>query len=147
MANTVGLTVRTTAKRPHLRGVVLDAQGALVRTFEHQCSAGQDHEMLHALGQALATELAAQPVRTVLIREGGFAPGTGLTTATKNRLRGEGVALGVARAVTKEVMVTDSKGIGRLLGLEPEDADAQGAALVPAAYSDASAAALAAQQL
>lgn len=147
MTNSVGVTVRTTATRPHLRGVVLDNHGALVRTFEHQCSAGKDHEMLHALGQALTTELAAQAVRAVLIREGGFARGTGLTASTKNRFRGEGVALGVARTVTQAVAVTDSKGIGNLLGLEPDAADAQGAALVPAAYKDAAAAALAAREL
>lgn len=147
MVNYVGVTVRTTKGRPHLRGVIVSSVGTLERTFEHQCSAGKDHEMLHALGQALATELAAQPVSAVLIREGGFAKATGLTAATKNRFRGEGVALGVARTVTRTVAVADSKGIAHLLNVEADAADAQGAALVAALYKDAAAAALASREL
>lgn len=126
---------------------MLDASGALVRTFEHQCSKGDDHEMLHALGQALATELAAQQVRALLIREAGYAKGSGMTTSTKNRLRGEGVALGVARAVTQLVSVTDSKGIGLLLDVAPDEAARRGKALTDDEYADTAAAALAAQNL
>lgn len=147
MTNSVGITVRTTAARPHLRGVVVDGDGAFVRTFEHRCSAGEGHEMLHALGQALAAELAGQDVRAVVIREGGFSPGTGLTTATKNRLRGEGVVLSVARSVTQTVAVADPRGIGRMLGVEAADADALGSTLAPGQYAEAAAAALAARQL
>lgn len=147
MTHAVGVTVRTTKGRPHLRGVVVDAAGGFVRSFEHQCSAGDGHEMLYSLGQALATELAAQPVAAVLIREGGFARGTGFTAVVKNRLRGEGVALGVARAVTQKVAVADSSAIGHLLGVTADAADAQGAGLVGAALEDPAAAALAALAL
>jgi hypothetical protein len=145
--NSIGMTVRTKSGRPHLRGVVVDDTGAFVRSFEHQCSDGKDHEMLHGLGQALASELAGQPVRGVVIREVGYARGSGMTGAVKNRLRAEGVALGVARAVTERVAVTDSVGIGHLLGVTPEAADALGAAVVAGGFEQPAAAALAARRL
>lgn len=103
--------------------------------------------MLHALGQALASELAAQLVRGVLIREAGYAKGTGMTATVKNRLRAEGVALGVARAVTEQVAVSDSVGIGHLLGMTPTASDALGTAVAAGHFRDPAAAALAAGKL
>ena len=103
--------------------------------------------MLHGLGQALATELAVQTVGFVLIREAGFSRATGLTGTVKNRLRAEGVSLGVARAVTSKTAVQDIAGIGLLLGLAPGDADQAGSALAGDKFADPGAAALAALHL
>lgn len=103
--------------------------------------------MLHALGQAFATDLAAQPVAFVLIREAGFARAAGLTASVRNRLRAEGVSLGVARAVTQKVAVLDVAGIGLLLGVAPDEADRAGLALAGGEFSDPGAAALAALHL
>jgi hypothetical protein len=147
VTNVLGVTVRIAGGRPHLRGVVLDDSGALVRTFEHKCSQDDEHEMLHALGQAFGTELAAQDVGAVLIRESGYSRGAGLTGPTKARLRGEGVALVVARRVTRVVVVADAKGIGQLMRVDAASADADGKALAGAIYAEAAAAALGALKL
>jgi hypothetical protein len=148
MVNVLGITVRTTRKQPHLRGVVVDTAGALVRHFEHLASRGMTaEEQLHALGQALASEVTAQTITGVVIREAGYAKGSGLTASVKNRLRAEGVALAVVRATIDKVAITDSNGIGHLIGVTAAEADRQGQELGSGEVGVVAAAALAAIHL
>lgn len=147
VGNAVGLTVRTTKSRPHLRGVVLGREGLLLRSFEYLCNDDEDHEMVYEVGRALTTELAAQPVDAVVIREAGYAKGSGLRKSDKNRLRAEGYAVGVARTFTIKVRLIDSAGIGHLLGTTAVDADSRGTALIKDDYAKSATAALGALTL
>lgn len=150
MAWTVGITVRTTTARPHLRGVALNEATDEARTFQHKSSTGTAVEdQLHALGQAFLTELTAQPVDAVWIREAGYARGSGLTAPTKTRLRAEGVCLAAARTVTQNVRIGDVNAATTALGNTKTAAqlDADGAALTNADCAEAAGAALAARAM
>lgn len=134
MTYRVGLTVRTTNSRPHLRGVVLDDAGGFLRTFEHQCNAGNPTDMLHSVGEAVASNLALNGLTGVTIREAGYARGSsGNSAAAKNRLRAEGVLLSAARARTENVRICDLNAIGHTLGKSGDEVTADAVALLEAA--------------
>jgi hypothetical protein len=144
----VGITIRTTKKCPHLRGVVLDiATGALVRTFEHKATAGESTDQLHEIAQDFESELAAQAVESVVIREAGYARQAKLTDAVKNRLRAEGLCVTLARAVTAKVEVFDVQAIARALDKTGEEVTADGEALAIGDFVEPATAAAAAATL
>lgn len=148
MTNVVGIAIRTTASCPHLRGTVVDgATGALVRTFEHKASSGDAADQIHQVAQDFATELAAQSVTAVLVREVGFARPAGMTAPVKNRLRAEGACVGVARTVTAKVEVLDAKAIAHMLGTTGAKVDAVGKALTSGDWVESATAAVAAAEL
>ena len=144
----VGIAIRTTAGCPHLRGAVVEiATGALVRTFQHRASAGESADQLHEIAQDLETELAAQTVSGLVVREVGFARAAGLTAPVKNRLRAEGLCVAVARNVTARVAVLDVQAIARALGKANDEADDVGKLLATGAFVEPATAAAAAATL
>jgi hypothetical protein len=148
VTHAVGITIRTTAGCPHLRGAVVEiATGALVRTFQHKASGGESADQVHEIAQDLETELAAQTVSALVVREVGFARQAGLTAPVKNRLRAEGVCVAVARNVTAKVAVLEIQAIARALGKPNEEADDVGKSLIKGDFIEPATAAAAAAAL
>jgi len=144
----VGITVRTTAACPHMRGAILDTtSGLLVRTFQHRANAGQDVDQLHEIAQDLESELAAQAVSALVIWEAGFNRAAGLTAPVKNRLRAEGVCVAVARDVIETVAVLDVNALAHALGRPSKTVVDAGEALTQGVFGEAATAALAAATL
>jgi hypothetical protein len=145
VAHAVGITLRTTNKCPHLRGVIIDiATGTVVRTFEHKASKGDSKDQLHEIAQDFESELAAQTVEAVVIREAGYAKQAKLTDSVKNRYRAEGLCVAIARVVTTKVEVLDVQSIGRRVGKTGDDLTAAGEALAGGDFVEAATAAAAA---
>jgi hypothetical protein len=145
MSHAVGITLRTTNKCPHLRGVIIDVvTGEVVRTFEHRASNGDSKDQLHEIAQDFESELAAQTVGAVVIREAGYAKQAKLTESVKNRYRAEGLCVAMARVVTAKVEVLDIQAIGRRIG---DDIPAAGGALAGGDFVEAATAAAAAASL
>lgn len=127
----------------------VDAPDATPRTFEHKASANDTPEdQLHSLGTALDTQLRVQDVGAVIIREAGFAKASAKGAAsTKNRLRGEGVALSQARRRTENVLVGDNNKLANLCGASAKELDEQATAVLGATWFEATSAALAALKI
>lgn len=148
MGQAVGIAIRTTKSCPHLRGVAVDVDsGEVVVQFEHKASAGAVADQIHEIGQDLASELRALEPVAVLIREVGFARAAGMTAPVKNRIRAEGVCVAIARAVTENVAIMETKAIASLLGVKGADVDTAGEAVTSGDWVEAATAALAAAKL
>lgn len=145
----LGVTVRTTKGRPHLRGVVLD-QGNVTRTFQHLPSTAENlAEQIHGLADALRTELTALPsaLAAVVVREADDGARGGLTAGRKARARAEGAVLDVARQRTTKVAVMNGPQVGRACGDNLAAAEALAAERVESEWVEAASAALAADTL
>lgn len=144
----VGITLRTTNSCPHLRGVVIDCDtGAFVRSFEHKASKGDSKDQLHEVAQDFESQLAAQQVDAVVIREAGYSKQSKLSESVKNRYRAEGLCVAIARAVTAKVEVLDVVAIGRKIGKAGDDIGNAGKALADGDFVEAATAAAAAATL
>lgn len=151
MSLVVGVSIRTTKGSPHLRGVVMPAVGlpSIIRQFEHQTSKNDPPaQQLYALGQALESELRAQDVSALVIREAGFAARASASqSAVKNRLRAEGICIAKAQEITNRVAISDANGLARMVKVTTSDLSEQSRTLLDDAWEHATSAALAARTL
>lgn len=111
-------------------------------------SGGDDLALqLRTLSDALATRLTDLAVASVVVRGMDYHHATRLNEPVALRLRGEGVLLSTARTHVDHVACLNGKAIGDKCGTTKEEAEARAARLLSKANAEATAAALAAEQL
>lgn len=145
----LGLTVRANASRPHVRGVLLEHDGA-IRKFQHHAPASETLAgQIAGVVDAVRSEIAGDvDIEAVVLREADDGRHGGLTTGRKARARAEGAVLAVARSVTPNVEVMNGPQLGRALEGKLADAQDAGRALVGSAeWVEPAAAALAARAI
>lgn len=144
---TLGLSCNISGGRFIVRGVSLD-DGKGAQVFLHRAAAGEDEALqLLSLRNALTTRLADLPVAAAVVRAADHHHAARLTDAAAQRLRAEGVLLATARTVVPRVVSLTGKEIGDVCGTSKAAVDKRAADLLSAAAAEATAAALAADQL
>lgn len=130
-----------------VRGVLL-CDGTATKEFHHATSAEEDLALqLRSLANALATRLRDLDVTSVVVRSADYHPRTRIRSHVVLRLRGEGVLLSTARARVERVACLNGKAIGEVCGASKEEVDARATALLSGDLTEATAAAMAADQL
>lgn len=130
-----------------VRGV-LWRDGEAEEVFRHTVSSGDDLALqLRTLRDALATRLADLEIACVVVRGLDYHHATRVNEPTVLRLRGEGVLLSTARAHVDYVACLNGKAIGDKCGTDKGEVEARSRALLSNACAEATAAALAAEQL
>ena len=130
-----------------VRGV-LWRDGEAEEVFYHAVSSGDDLALqLRTLSDALATRLSDLDIACVVVRGLDYHHATRVNEPTALRLRGEGVLLSTARANVDHVACLSGRAIGEKCGTDKNEVDARACALLSNASAEATAAALAAEQL
>ena len=116
--------------------------------FRHSVSSGDDLALqLRTLSDALATRLTDLEIACVVVRGMDYHHATRVNEPTALRLRGEGVLLSTARAHVDHVACLHGKAIGEKCGMKKKEVEARACDLLSKASAEATAAALAAEQL
>lgn len=147
----VGIAVRISKGRPHLRGVFLDEPSTgEVRTFDFLPASGLEvADMIHSVADGLAGQFAASTseVVRVVIRQADDGERGGMTGARLLRARTEGAAAYVARNECSDVRILNGPAVGRACGGDRSDAEDQASRIVASEWVVAGSAALAAKNL
>lgn len=147
----VGVAVRISKGKPHLRGVLLDhpAPGD-VQTFDYLPPSGAEAtDMIHSIADGLAARLAAvQPgIVRVVLRQADDGRRGGMTSSAVLRARAEGAAAYVARQECPDVRILNGPAVGRACGDDLADAEEQATRIAGSVWTVAGSAALAAKNL
>ena len=143
----MGLSCNVKSGRIVVRGVLLhDGNADLV--FDHTVAGEEDLALqLHSLGNALTTLFKDLHTTSVVVRSADYHPSTRLKDHVVLRLRGEGVLLATARAHAGLVSCLTGQAISERCGMKKTRVDERAATLSPQHLVEATAAALAAEQL
>jgi hypothetical protein len=147
---TLGLHVRSKDKKRVIHGVILDADGdSVVAVIKHIPDDNDDVAAQSKEAHAhLLTAIKGKAIAAAVLFEGDWNQNQRLTTANKERLRLEGVALAAIQSKIDEVAVMNGPALGRACSSDKASAIAAGKKLgVPAAAAEAAAAAVAAKSL
>ena len=143
----LGLSCNVRKSRIVVRGV-LWRDGEAIEVFRHSVSSGDDLALqLRTLSDAFATRLTDLDVASVVVRGIDYHHATRVNEPVALRLRGEGVLLSTARAHVDRVACLNGKAIGDRCGTSKEEVEARACDLLSKASAQATAAALAAEQL
>ncbi|MXY11381.1 MAG: hypothetical protein F4Z00_02450 [Acidimicrobiaceae bacterium] len=143
----LGLSCNVKRGRIVVRGVLLQG-GSADLVFDHAVAGEEDLALqLRSLGNALTTLFKDLDVTSVVIRSADYHRSTGLKDYVVLRLRGEGVLLATARAHAGLVACLTGHAIGEKCGMKKDEVDERAAVLLSEDLVEATAAALAAEQL
>ena len=143
----LGLSCNVRNGRIVVRGV-LWRDGVATEVFRHSVSSGDDLALqLRTLSDALATRLTDLEIVCVVVRGLDYHHAARVNEPTALRLRGEGVLLSTARAHVDHVASLNGKAVGDKCGMKKEEVEARACDLLSKASAEATAAALAAEQL
>ena len=143
----LGLSCNVRGGRIVVRGVLLH-DGSADQVFHHAVASEEDLALqLRSLGNALATRLKDLDATSVVVRSADYHPSTRLKDHVALRLRGEGVLLATARAHADLVACLNGHAIGEKCGMKKDEVDERAATLASQDLVEATAAALAAEQL
>ena len=130
-----------------VRGVLM-SDGKATKEFHYAVAREEDLALqLRSLSNALATRLTDLNVESVVVRSADHHPSNRLRDHVVLRLRGEGVLLATARAYADRVACMNGRAIGEECGTSKEDITKRAIALLSERLAEATAAALAAEQL
>ena len=147
MVSYLGLSCNVRDGRIVVRGV-LWSNGEAGEVFHHSVSSGDDLALqLRTLSDSLATRLTDLAVTSVVVRGLDHHHAARLNEPVALRLRGEGVLLSTARAHVDHVACLNGKAIGDTCGTTKKEVEARAAGLLSKTNTEATAAALAAEQL
>lgn len=143
----LGLSCNVGSGRVTVRGVTVDDDVA-TEVFLHRTVASEDVPLqLRSLADAFATRLADLSTTAVVVRSADHHPSARITDGSALRLRAEGVLLATARARLEQVRCLSGREVGDLCGESKADIEARAASMISPAAAEATAAALAADQL
>ena len=143
----LGLSCNVKRGRLVVRGVRLH-EGSADQVFQHAVASEEDlAQQLRSLGNALTTLFKDLDATSVVVRSADYHPSTRLKDHVVLRLRGEGVLLATARAHASLVACLSGQAIAEKCGMKKDEVDERAAALLPQDLVEATAAALAAEQL
>ena len=149
----IGVTLRVRDGRVRLRAVALDGPpaGAVSMVFEQRADggAGPADQLRNVAGQFHRwLREVPEEVDALVVREVDESQRGGLTPARKLRARAEGAVLQVASAFTPRTEVMNGAQVARAAARgDLTEAETMAAALVPAQFVEAGAAAIAARSL
>lgn len=104
-------------------------------------------QQLRSLSNALVTLLQGLDVATVVVRSADYHQSTRLKDHVALRFRGEGVLLSTTRAYVGQVECLNGRAIGDLCRTSKEEVNARAVALLSEESKEATAAAIAAEEL
>lgn len=143
----LGLSCNIRGGRIVVRGVLI-RNGTPEEIFHHGVARNEDLALqLRSLSNALDTRLKDLDVVCIVVRSLDYNRARRITDQVALRLRGEGVLLSTARAHTDQVTYLSGRAIGEQCGTSKEAVHKRATAMLSAALAEATAAALAADQL
>ena len=143
----LGLSCNVRKGRIFVRGVLL-CEGQATDLFQYAAAPAEDlAQQLRSLSNLLATQLQGLDVVTVVVRSADYHQSTRLKDHVALRFRGEGVLLSTARAYVGQVECLNGRAIGDLCHTSKKEVDARAIALLSKESKEATAAAIAAEQL
>ena len=143
----LGLSCNVKQGRIVVRGVLL-RDGTARAVFHHAVAREEDLALqLLSLRNDLVTRLEDLDVTSVVVRSADYYSARRLNDPSALRLRGEGVLLSTARDHVDQVACLTGRDIGAACGTSKEEVRARAIALLTKDLAEATAAAIAAEQL